>query len=495
MGDGDGESPHGELYARAAGLAAAYLAGLPDRPVAPRASGQQLRAHFGGELPEVGEDPVQLIEDLARRADPGLMASSGPRFFGVVAGGTHPAAVAADWLVSAWDQNLGRHLLGPAAAVMEDTAARWLVELLGLRPRQGAAVSCGFTPGGTAAHLTGLAAARHELLKAEGWDVERRGLYGSPELHVVVPAEAHVTIGLALQYLGLGRDRVHVAPVDEQGRMSVDALPGILVRCAGPTIVCAQASNVHTGAADPLPEIVDATRRHGGWLHVDGGFGLWAAASPALRHVVAGIEHADSWSSDAHKWLNVPYDSGLAFCAHPTAYRTAVAAATPYLSQSGGAEPDFSSEWVPEISRRARGVPIYALLRALGRTGVADLVERSCALARRMADQLAAEQGITVLNDVSLNLVLARCTPPGVSDDVADAVTRSVIAAVQGEGTCWLGGTTWRGRAAIRVSVSNWATTSDDVDRAAAAVLAAVRRLGAAPPDVVVPLWRAGDGA
>jgi len=473
-----------ELLGRAARIAGRYLAGLPDRPVSPRAGGRDLRGTLGGPLPELGEDPSAVIEALARDADPGLMASSGPRFFGVVAGGTHPAAIAADWLVSAWDQNLGRHLLGPATAVMEETVGSWLVELLGL---QGTAVSCAFTPGGAAAHLSNLAAARHALLAAEGWDVERQGLYGAPELHVVVPAEAHPSIGLALQCLGLGRDRVRVVPVDDQGRLRADELPAILAACTGPTVVCAQASNVHTGAADPLAEIVAATRAHGGWLHVDGGFGLWAAAAPDRRHLVDGIAHADSWSTDAHKWLNVPYDSGLAFCAHPTAYRTALGTAMPYLPQSGGGQ-DFFAEWVPEFSRRARGVPIYAVVRALGRRGVVDLVERSCRLARRMADRLAAEPGVTILNDVSLNLVLARCAPAGASDDVADAVTRSVIAAVQGEGTCWLGGTTWQGRAALRVSVSNWATTEADIDRSAEAVIAAIRRLGAATPEVVVPL-------
>jgi glutamate/tyrosine decarboxylase-like PLP-dependent enzyme len=485
----DARGEPGELLTRAAELAIGYLDRLGDRAVAPSADSQQLRAVFGGPQPEHGEDPLALLDELARGAEPGLTASSGPRFFGLAASGTHPVAVAADWLTSAWDQNLNQYMLAPAAAVMEEVAGDWLVELFGL----GQHVASIFTAGGTAAHHTALAAARHALLAAEGWDVERRGLYRAPELHVVVGAEAHVTIGLALQYLGLGRERVHTVPADEQGRMRADALVKVLAGCAGPTVVCAQAANSYSGAPDPLAEIATATRAHGGWLHVDGGFGLWVAGSPALRHLVDGISSADSWTTDVHKWLNVPYDSGLALCAHPTALRTALATTAPYLAQSGEADQGFF-EWVPEFSRRARGVPAYAVLRALGSRGVAELVERDCRLARRMADVLSAEETVTVLNDVTMNQVLLRCTPEGVSDDVADAVTRAVIAAVQGEGTCWLGGATWRGRPVIRVSVSNWSTTEADVDRSAEAILAAVRRLGAAPPEVVVPL-RAQNGA
>jgi glutamate/tyrosine decarboxylase-like PLP-dependent enzyme len=370
--------------------------------------------------------------------------------------------------------------------VVEEVAGEWLLDLLGL-PAQ---ASVGFTTGATMAIFTALAAARHAVLARVGWDVEEHGLGGAPEVTVVVSEEAHATIFAALQMLGLGRGRVRrVAaddqgrmradglravrvPADGQGRMQADALRRTLASLDGPTIVCAQAGNVNTGAFDPVGEIAALVHAHGGWLHVDGAFGLWAAAAPALRSLVAGVEHADSWATDAHKWLNVPYDSGLVFVRDRAAHRAAMTFGAAYYVETSGGERD-GYNWVPESSRRARGFAVYAALRALGRAGVAHLVERSAALARRMAERIAAAPGARVLNDVVLNQVLVRFEPPGGGD--ADAHTRAVIARVQADGTCWLGGTVWQGKAAARFSVSGWSTTEADVDRAVEAICRCVR--------------------
>jgi len=406
-------------------------------------------------------------------ADPGLVGMAGPRYFGFVIGGAVPAALAADWLTSAWDQNAGLYVTSPASAVVEEVAAAWLRDLLDLP----AAASVGFSTGCAMANFTALAAARHAVLARAGWDVETAGLFAAPEIDVVLGEEAHATIFSALQMLGLGRERVKWAAADGQGRMRADALRQALSSCRGPLIVCAQAGNVNTGACDPLPEIAAAVHERGGWLHVDGAFGLWAKASPALRRLVAGAELADSWATDAHKWLNVPYDSGLVAVADPAAHRAAMTISAAYLAQTAGRERD-PFDWVPEFSRRARGFTVYAALRTLGRSGVADLVERCSALARRMAARLAAVPGVEILNDVVLNQVLVRFSPAGgsASPEAIDAFTREVIARVQAEGTCWLGGTVWQGKAAMRISVSNWSTTEEDVDRSAAAILACARR-------------------
>jgi glutamate/tyrosine decarboxylase-like PLP-dependent enzyme len=382
-----------------------------------------------------------------------------------VVGGSLPAALAADWLAAAWDQNAGLFVLGPAAATVEDVAAGWLTELLGLP----ATASCGFVTGGLGANFGGLAAARNHVLARAGWDVERDGLLGAPPVEVVVGAERHVTIDVALRYLGLGSGRLRVVPADDQGRMDPAALGEVLAAVEGPTIVCAQAGNVNTGAFDPLAAICAAGHDHGAWVHVDGAFGLWAGASPALRHLVAGVEQADSWATDAHKWLNVPYDSGLVFVAHPQAHRAAFAKVASYLTPGQGGERDPDG-FVPEGSRRARGFPVWAALRSLGRSGVAELVERCCGHARRFADALAAADGVEVLNEVVLNQVLVRFADPGGDHD---GRTREVIRRVQADGTLWLGGTIWQGMAAMRISVSNWSTTTDDVDRSVAAILAA----------------------
>ena len=453
----------------AAAHATQFLRGLPERAVAARAGAEELRTRLGGPLPEHPSDPAEVVAQLAKLADDGLVASAGPRYFGFVVGGSLPAALAADWLAAAWDQNAGLFVLGPAAATVEDVAAGWLTELLGLP----ATATCGFVTGGLGANFGGLAAARNHVLARAGWDVERDGLVGAPPVEVVVGAERHVTIDVALRYLGLGSGRVRVVPADDQGRMEAAALPEVLAALKGPTIVCAQAGNVNSGAFDPLPAICAAGHDHGAWVHVDGAFGLWAGASPALRHLVAGVEQADSVATDAHKWLNVPYDSGLVFVAHPQAHLAAFAKVASYLTPAQGGERDPDG-FVPEASRRARGFPVWAALRSLGRSGVAELVERCCGHARRFADALGAADGVEVLNEVVLNQVLVRFPDPGGDHG---GRTREVIRRVQAGGTLWLGGTTWHGMAAMRISVSNWSTTDADVDRSVTAILQATEEV------------------
>jgi glutamate/tyrosine decarboxylase-like PLP-dependent enzyme len=458
---------------RAAELAREFVAGLPTRPVHATATLETLRARFGGPLPDEGEDPVAVVEALAANAEGGLIGSAGPRYFGFVIGGGLPAAVGADWLTSAWDQNAGLYVIGPAAAVAEEVAGAWAADLFGLP----AGVSVGFTTGATMASFTGLAAGRHALLRETGWDVERQGLFGAPELPVVVSDESHVTIFAALQMLGLGRDRVTRVPTDGQGRMRADALATVLGDLGRPALVCAQAGNVNTGAFDPLPPIVEAVRANGGWLHVDGAFGLWAAADPARRHLVDGVGLADSWTTDAHKWLNVPYDAGLSFVAHPAAHETAMRLGAAYYVEATGPERDPDS-WVPESSRRARGFTVWAGLRSLGRRGVADLVARDCDLALRFAAGLEGAPGVRILNDVVLNQVLVRFDDPSGGAGPGDARTDAVIAAVQADGTLWLGGTRWHDQRAMRISVSGWSTTERDVD----ACVAVIRRVAASIP-------------
>ncbi|HEX7180517.1 MAG TPA: aminotransferase class V-fold PLP-dependent enzyme [Thermoanaerobaculia bacterium] len=453
-----------DLLTRTAELALEFLEGLPDRRVGPAVSADSLRAAFGGPLPESGEDARTVVESLARAADPGLVAMAGPRYFGFVIGGHLPATLAADWLTSAWDQNATLYISSPANSVAEEVAAGWLLELFDL-PR---GASVGFVTGGQMANFTALAAARHAVLARAGWDVESQGLFGAPEIDVVIGDQAHATIYTSLQMLGLGRDRVKKVPNDGQGRMRAEALPEVLRSCSGPLIVCAQMGNVNTGAFDPLPEIAAAVRERGGWLHVDGAFGLWARVSPGLSQLAEGADRADSWAVDAHKWLNVPYDSGIVIVNDPESHRAAMTISASYLVQTAGGERD-PFDWAPEFSRRARGFTVWAALRSLGRAGVRDLIERCCAHARRMADRLRSDPRVEILNDVVLNQVLVRFHPPGGGD--SDAYTREVVARVQADGTCWLGGTTWQGRSAMRISVSNWSTTEEDIDRSAAAIL------------------------
>jgi glutamate/tyrosine decarboxylase-like PLP-dependent enzyme len=456
------------LLGDAATLATGFLEDLPERRVTPSATADELREEFGGPLPEGPLEPRRVLAELARSAEPGLMATPGGRFFGFVIGGSLPAALAADWLASAWDQNAGLYVAAPAASVVEEVCGAWLSELFGLPE----GISFGLVTGGQMANFTALAAARHHVLERAGWDVEADGLLGAPRVRVLVGEERHVTIDRALRFLGLGTSSVRPVPADEQGRMRPDALRSALGESPEPTIVCVQAGNVNTGAFDPLDAICDAAGD--AWVHVDGAFGLWAAASPSLRHLVRGIERADSWATDAHKWLNVPYDSGLAFCAHPDAHLAAMGTQASYLVSSEAGERD-QLDWNPEASRRARGFPIYAAIRSLGRSGVADLVDRCCAHARRFAEALAREPGVEVLADVVLNQVLVRFLDPGGDHD---ARTRAVVGAVQEDGTCWLGGTTWQGKGAMRISVSNWSTTTEDVDRSVAAILRAASEYG-----------------
>ena len=469
------------LLRQTADIAAEFLERLPERPVWPPVDLAALREALGGPMPERGEDPQGMIDALARDAEPGIVGTAGPRYFGFVVGGGVPASLAADWLTSAWDQNAGLYALSPAASVVEEVAAGWLVDLFGLP----AGSSVGFVTGATMANFTAIAAARHRVLEAAGWNHEEDGLIGAPPIAVVVGDEAHVRIFVSLQMLGLGRARVHRVAADEQGRMRPDALRETLARIDGPTIVCAQAGNVNTGAFDPLPEIVAAVReRPNAWLHIDGAFGLWAAAAPGLRDRIEGLDGADSWTTDAHKWLNVPYDSGIVVVRDAAAHHAAMTLGASYYIETAGGERD-PYNWVPESSRRARGFAVYAALRSLGRTGLADLLKRCCSIARRMADGLRAAEGVTILNDVVLNQVLVRFEPRGSASgdaEATDAFTRAVIAAVQADGTCWLGGTTWHGMAAMRISVSNWSTTEADADMSVEAILRCARTVAEALP-------------
>jgi glutamate/tyrosine decarboxylase-like PLP-dependent enzyme len=447
------------LLHRAHEHAAEYLRSMPERHVGATATRDELLSALRVPLGDGGEDPVRVLDALAAQGERGTMACPGPRYFGFVIGGTLPVALAADWLVSTWDQNPGIYATSPISSVIEDVAREWLLDLFDL-PRN---ASLGFVTGCQMANFTGLAAARHGVLRRAGWDVEADGLHGAPHINLITSAESHVTIDVAMRYLGFGTRALLRVETDEQGRMRPDRLRRLLDNLTGPTIVCAQAGNVNTGGFDPLREIAEAAREHNAWLHVDGAFGLWARTNRELAPLADGIELADSWATDAHKWLNVPYDCGIAIVRHPEDHRASMTSTAAYLVQTGGIERD-AVDWVPEFSRRARGIPVYAALRALGRSGVSDLIGRNCAQAKQMADLLRREPGVEVLNDVALNQVLVRF-----GDD--DEVTRSVIAGVQEEGTCWLGGTTWQGRAAMRVSISNWATTAEDVERSAGAIL------------------------
>ena len=449
-----------DLLRRTAEIAADYLESLGERPVFPQVTPEELRAALGGPLPEEPVDPEQVLEDLATGAEPGVVAMGSGRYFGFVIGGALPAALAADWLTSAWDQNAGLYVGGPSASVVEQVTREWLVELLGLP----AEASIGFVTGTQMAHVTGLAAARFHVLDAAGWDVGADGLTGAPPVRVLVGEKRHVTVDRALRLLGLGAPTLVAA--DDQGRLLVDPLREALGE--GPTIVCAQAGEVNTGAFDPLPEIADACDEAGAWLHVDGAFGLWAAVAPSRRHLVEGIERADSWTTDAHKWLNVPYDSGIVLCAHPESHRAAMTITASYLIQDEGARRVRDQvDWVPEFSRRARGFPVYAALRSLGRSGIAELVERCCAGATRFAAAIAKLPDVELLNEVVLNQVLFRFE----SDERTDEVLRRV----QEDGAVWMSGTTWNGRKAIRVSVSNWQTGDEEIGLAVRAFESALQ--------------------
>ncbi len=444
-----------DLLRSAADRSLRYLDGIVDRRVGPLPEQVDALARLGGPLPEGPAGPAEVLALLDDAGSPATVASAGPRYFGFVTGGSLPVTLAANWLAGAWDQNAGLVVSSPVGAALEQIAIGWLVDVLGLPAGTGGAL----VTGATMANFTALAAARHAVLGAAGWDVEASGLFGAPPTTVVVGDEVHISLLRALTLLGLGRDRVVRVPADGQGRMRAEALP----RLNGPAIVCAQAGNVNSGAFDPIDRICTHAHAAGAWVHVDGAFGLWAAAAPERSYLTRGVAQADSWGLDAHKWLNVPYDSGLAFVRRPEHLRSAMATSAAYFPQTDRREPFLYS---PEMSRRARGVEIWAALRTLGRAGVADLVERNCRQAARFAEGLRGA-GYDVLNDVVLNQVMVSFGD--------DETTRRVVAGVQTDGTCWCGGTVWHGRAAMRISVSSWATTDEDVDRSLAAILRVAR--------------------
>jgi glutamate/tyrosine decarboxylase-like PLP-dependent enzyme len=438
------------LLDQTAKLAADFYDTLDERPVYPRVSTTELRETFSTQLPEGPTAAPTLIAELAADADPGIVAEAGGRYFGMVIGGAIPAALAADWLTSTWDQNACLYVGGPAASVVEEVAGAWLIELLGL-PQN---ASFGFVTGAQMANFTALAAARHHVLQNAGWDVERDGLTGAPRIRVVVGEKRHATVDRALRMLGLGAP-TDVVPADDNGRMLAEHL----ALTEEPTIICAQAGEVNTGAFDPFGPIADARdAAANAWLHVDGAFGLWAGASGALRHLVHGVERADSWATDAHKWLNVPYDNAIALTAHPESHSGAFSLRAPYLVFDADTRDPL--DWNPEASRRARSFTIYAAIRALGRAGISDMIERCCGHARRFAEGLT-ELGAEILNDVDLNQVLFRFA--------TDDETNKVLKGVQDDGAAWMGGTMWDGRSAIRISVSNWQTSDEDVERTLAA--------------------------
>jgi glutamate/tyrosine decarboxylase-like PLP-dependent enzyme len=422
-----------------------YLSRLDQRPISPDAAALAQLEQLGGALPDEPTPADQVIALLDDVGSPATVITTGGRYFGFVIGGALPASLAANWLAGAWDQCAGIQVLSPAAAELERVAAGWLLELLGLP----ADTAVGFVTGATSANLTCLAAARHVLLERAGWNVEEDGLLGAPPIDVIVGDEVHVSVLKALSLLGLGRNRVRRVPVDDQGRMQAEALPSL----AGPTLICLQAGNVNTGAFDPAEPICAAARKANAWVHVDGAFGLWAAAAPARAHLVRGVGQADSWATDAHKWLNVPYDSGIAFVRDRRSVLAAMTVDASYLMQETQRDP---YAYTPQMSRRARGVEVWAALRSLGRQGVADLVERTCRHAERFAHGFR-EAGYRVLNDVVINQVL-------VSFGDAER-TQRVIDRVQQRGVCWCSGTVWQGHTAMRLSVSSWATTGQDVER------------------------------
>jgi glutamate/tyrosine decarboxylase-like PLP-dependent enzyme len=445
-----------ELLADAAARAQRYLTALPQRAVAPSPAAVDALSRLGGPLPEAPSDASRVLANLDEIVSPATMAMAGPRFFGFVIGGSLPVTVAANWLATAWDQNTCLHSVTPGVAHIEILALDWLLDVL----RLPAGCAGAFVTGATVANMTALAAARHRVLADAGWNVEADGLFGAPPITVLVGDEVHPTVLKGLGVLGLGRNRVTRIPVDAQGRMRADALPAI----SGPTILVLQAGNLNTGAHDPFDQIIPQAKAAGAWVHVDGAFGLWARATRDRTSLAAGCELADSWATDGHKWLNVPYDSGIAFVRDAEALRAAMAVTADYLPTSSASR--NPGDYTPELSRRARGVDVWAALATLGRSGVAEMIEGCCRHARRFAEGLRAA-GFEVLNDVELNQVLVSFGTPD--------RTRAVIAAIQQEGTCWCGSTVWQGRTAMRISVCSWATREQDVERSLAAMIRAAR--------------------
>ena len=454
---------HAALLYRVADEATSYLDSVGTRavglPATTAANARPLADRLPQRLPKGPLSASAVLDELLATVDGGLVATGSPRFFGFVVGSALPVAIAADWLTSTWDQNAGLFTIGPAAAVIEETVGAWLLDLLGLPSTASFAVVTGCQM----AHVTALAAARHHLLARQGWDVERDGMAGAPPVRVLGGALTHVTVPRALRLLGFGTASLELVDVDERGRMDPAALARALAADDRPAIVCAQLGEVNTGAMDPVGELADITHDAGGWLHIDGAFGLWARAADGRHHLADGAERADSWATDAHKWLNVPYDAGLAFCAHPEDHRLALGAHADYLAPTPGQRD--AVDWTPEFSRRARGIAIYAALRWFGRAGVGRLVDRCCDLAQRFAVGLEALDA-EVLNDVVLNQVLVSFG--------SDERTRAVIAHLQAGGECWMSGTTWNGRAAMRISVVGFRTSVEDVDRTLVAIAEAM---------------------
>ena len=450
------------LLRRSADGVADWREAAPSRPVVPTSDPSGLRAALGGPLPEQGSDPSRVIEELTAAVEPALVASVGPRYFGFVVGGSLDSATAADVLAAGWDQMAFNPASSIAAAVTEEVAGSWLKQALRLPET----ASFGFVTGAGGANTVGLAAARHRVLARAGWDVERDGLTGGPRLRVIACEERHATIDRSLRLLGLGAGGLVTVAAGPNGAIDVAALKDALAGDAAPTIVCAQTGNVNTGACDDLAGVCAATRPHGAWVHVDGAFGLWASASPSKRHLVNGVEEADSWGVDGHKWLNVPYDAGYVFCADPEAHAAAMSVSAAYLVGHGEGTVRSPTDYVTESSRRARGFATWAALRELGRDGLAELVDRCCLLALRFAKRLEELPGVEIGNEVVLNQVLASFG--------SDERTDQVIAAVQRDGTCWMGGTTWRGRRYMRISVSNWTTRETDVDLSVEAIARAI---------------------
>ncbi len=461
---------YADALAVAAARALAFRTAVDDRPQRPEHSYQLALAAFDEPTPERGTSPVQVIESLVERATPGLHATTGRRFFGWVIGASHPVGVAADWLTSAWGQNAGNHTASPAAAAAETVTARWLLDILDL-PRT---ASVGFVTGATVANFVGLAAARAEVLRRAGWDLEADGLFGAPPVRVLISDDAHTTVFSALQYLGFGQANLVRIATDEQGAIRPDAFEVALGASLGPTVVVTQAGQINTGAFDPHRLITAAARQHSNcWVHVDGAFGLWARACPDRAFLARGVEEADSWATDGHKWLQAPYDCGYVIVRDPDAHRRAMTIAASYLPPAAEGERD-PSHYVPELSRRARGFATWAMLRHLGRQGVAEMVGRHCRLARLIASELASEPGLAVLNDVVLNQATVRCGAD-LPDAAGDDLTRKVIAAVQADGTCFAGGAKWRNRWVMRLSVISGGMTEQDAKRSAQAIKAAWR--------------------
>ncbi|HEV3361914.1 MAG TPA: pyridoxal-dependent decarboxylase [Pseudonocardiaceae bacterium] len=441
-----------QLVAAAAQAARRYLDGIADRPVAPAEQAVATLAELTSDLPDAPLGAEEVLRQLDEIGSAATVASAGPRYFGFVVGGALPAALGAAVLGAAWDQNNGYYAQTPIGATLDEIALRWVVELLGLPPGAGG----GFVSGASTANSTCLAVARDQVLIRAGWNALADGLLGAPPVRVVVGEEAHPSVFKALGLIGLGRDRAIRLPVDEQGRI----IPRDLPKLGGPTIVCLQAGNVNSGASDPFEPLIDWAHDSGAWVHVDGAFGIWAAAAPDRAEQVRGVQRADSWATDAHKWLNTTYDSGIALVRDPEQLRASMAMSAAYLVPTGRREP---AHYTPAMSQRARGVEVWAVLASLGRSGLAELVENCCRLATRFADGLRAE-GFTVLNDVVLNQVVVT---------VEDGSIERIIDRVQREGTCWAGPTHWRGRQAMRLSLSNWSTTEADVDKSIAAIAAA----------------------